>query len=43
MLKHYGSTYDLNENMTEKEMAAKIGFLRVYDCGLIKYIWKNKD
>ena len=43
MLKHYGSTYDLNENMTEKEMATKIGFLRVYDCGLIKYIWKNKD
>ena len=43
LLKKYGEKYNLNENMTEREMAAKIGFLRIYDCGLIKYIWKKEN
>ena len=32
---------ELNINMSEHEMAQKLGFQRIYDCGLIKYIWKN--
>ena len=28
--------------MTEREMCKIIGANRIYDCGLIKYIWKNK-
>lgn len=37
LLKKYGET--LTENMTEHEMANKLGFWRIYDCGLIKYKW----
>lgn len=33
--------YGFPLSMTEEEMAKKAGFLRVYDCGLIKYIWKK--
>jgi hypothetical protein len=25
---------------TEREMMARLGFLRIYDCGKIKYEWK---
>lgn len=42
ILKKYGKKFNLNENMTEKEMTQKMGLLRVYDCGLIKYIWKKE-
>ena len=42
LLKQYGTKYELNENMTEKEMITKIGFLQIYDCGLIRYIWKKE-
>ena len=31
----------LNENMTEREMTEKLGYSRIYDCGLIKYVWKK--
>ena len=31
----------LNENMTETEMTRKLGYYKIYDCGLIRYIWKN--
>lgn len=31
----------LNNNMTEREMTEKLGYKRIYDCGLIKYIWKK--
>lgn len=31
----------LNENMTENEMAKKLGYYKIYDCGLIRYVWKN--
>lgn len=30
------------ETMTEHEMANKLGFYRIYDCGLFRYVWKNK-
>ena len=33
----------LNENMTEKEMCDKLGFYRIWDCGLLKYEWINKN
>ena len=39
LLKKYPNK--LNENMTEKEMCEKINAYRIYDCGLIKYIWKK--
>ena len=40
LIKKYPNS-DLNMNMTEKEMARKLGFDRVWDCGLIRYIWEN--
>ena len=33
----------LNENMTESEMTKKLGFYKIWDCGLIKYKWFNKN
>lgn len=35
--------YNLPLSMTEKEMADKIKAVRLYDCGLIKYIWKKEN
>lgn len=35
--------YGLPLSMTEKEMAQKLHFYRIYDCGLIKYIWRKND
>ena len=32
----------LNENMTETEMAKELGYDRIWDCGLIRYVWKNE-
>ena len=43
ILKKYGEKYNLNENMTEQEMCQIIGVNRIYDCGLIKYIWKKEN
>lgn len=31
----------LNENMTETEMAKELGYDRIWDCGLIRYVWKK--
>ena len=31
----------LNENMTEREMTKKLGYYRIYDCGLIRYVWEK--
>ena len=31
--------YGLPMTMTEKEMTKKLGYSKIYDCGLIKYIW----
>ena len=33
----------LNENMTETEMAKELGYDRIWDCGLIRYVWKNEQ
>ena len=35
--------YGLPLTMTEKEMAEKLGYKRIWDCGLIKYIWRKKN
>jgi len=32
--------YNLSLTMTEKEMAEQLGFYRIWDCGLYKYVWK---
>lgn len=31
----------LNPNMTETEMVKELGYDRIWDCGLIKYVWKK--
>lgn len=38
----YGDKYELTKDMTESEMAKKIGFDRIWDCGLIRYVWKKE-
>ena len=35
--------YNLPLTMTENEMAKQLGFSKIWDCGLIKYIWKEKE
>lgn len=35
--------YNLPLTMTETEMAEKIGAKKIWDCGLLKYIWKNEE
>lgn len=39
LLKKYPSV--LNEDMTESEMARKLGYDRIWNCGLLKYVWKS--
>ena len=29
--------------MTETEMAKALGYDRIWDCGLFKYVWKSPD
>lgn len=41
LLKKYPD--QLNDNMTEFEMATKLGYGRIWDCGLFKYVWYNKE
>ena len=42
LLKRYPDS-GLTEDMTEYEMTQKLGFYRIWDCGLFKYVWeKNK-
>ena len=31
------------KDMTEKEFCKRNGYYRVYDCGNLKFIWKNKE
>ena len=33
--------YDLSMDLTEKEMTQKIGYVKIWDCGLYKYEWKK--
>ena len=35
--------YGFPLSMTELEMANNLGYYRIWDCGLFKYIWKNDD
>lgn len=35
--------YGLPLTMTEKEMCNQLGFYRIWDCGLIKYVYKNPN
>lgn len=35
--------YGLPLEMTETEMAAELGYYRIWDCGLFKYVWKNSE
>ena len=34
--------YNLPLSMTEKEMCDKLGFERIWDCGLYKYVWYSQ-
>ena len=34
--------YGLSEKMTEREMAIKLGYDRIWDCGLFKYVWYSQ-
>lgn len=29
--------------MTETEMVKKLGYDRIWDCGLIKYVWEKPE
>lgn len=41
LLKQYPNI--LNAQMTEREMTETLGYTRIYDCGLIKYIYQNEQ
>ena len=34
--------YGFQLTMTESEMANELGLKRIWDCGLIKYVWRKK-
>ena len=31
--------YGMDKSLTESEMAKELGYYRVYDCGLVRYLW----
>ena len=33
----------LNMNMTESEMTEKLGYSKIWNCGLIRYVWLNPE
>lgn len=33
--------YELDSRMTESEMAKELGYDRIWDCGLVKYVWRK--
>jgi hypothetical protein len=35
--------YGFPIEMTETEMIKELGYDRIWDCGLIKYIWNNPN
>ena len=35
--------YGLPLTMTENEMTMELGYSRIYDCGLMKYVWTKKE
>lgn len=34
--------YGLPLTMTEKEMCLRLGYYRIWDCGLLRYVWRKK-
>lgn len=34
--------YGLDLSLTEREMTEQLGYDRIWDCGLIRYVWKQK-
>ena len=34
--------YNLSMDMTEREMTEKLGYAKIWDCGLYKYEWKKQ-
>ena len=40
--KSLSKKYGFPLSMTETEMAKELGYDRIWDCGLIKYVWKNE-
>ena len=40
--KRINSKYGLSLMLTEREMTQKLGYYRIYNCGLYKYVWINK-
>ena len=34
--------YNIDNNLTEKQMTQLINARKIWDCGLIKYVWENK-
>ena len=42
LIKRYPDV-DLKPGMTEYEMATKLGYTRIWDCGLIKYVYTNPN
>ena len=39
MIKKYG----LDKKLTEWEMAKQLGYDRIWDCGLLKYVWTRNE
>lgn len=39
--KKLSKKYGFDEKMTETEMAKALGYDRIWDCGLIRYVWEN--
>ena len=37
---HLHKQYGLPLTMTEREMTKALGYVRIWDCGLVKYIYK---
>lgn len=37
------SKYGFDQGMSELEMARKLGYDRIWDCGLFKYVWRSED
>lgn len=37
------SKYNLDGELTEVEMAKEVGYYRIWDCGLFKYVWTNPN
>lgn len=41
IMRKYGKSFNFNDSMTEQQMMKIIGYDRIWDCGLIKYVWTN--